>query len=117
MKKKYLGLLKTIEDDSPLMGGLARSTYASVTSYSSGNSLTLKNLEKMYKYLNSKKYQKRVEEQQRIYAGGLKIIGKALEQEIITTQEYYRLRMSMSINGALIVSPDMYKRLEKVKAE
>ena len=115
MKKKYLGLLKIVEDDSPVIGGLARSSYSSVNQSASGTTLTLKNLEKTYKYFTSKKYQKRVAEENYRKAKGVQIVGNAYAQGIITEEEYYRLMMGIQINGMLMVRPDMYERLEATK--
>lgn len=95
-------------------GGLARTTYSTVTARASGGTLTLKNLEKLYKYLNSKKYAKKIQEQQYMEVMGNHLINTAMMEGVITDFEWLNLKGSIMINHALLVSPRMYKRLEPV---
>lgn len=100
-----------IESDNPnLYLGLNQS----VTKASS-TSLTEENLNKMFEYIKSDEYAQKEQEQFERIAWGSFILAEALGQGVITQKEFYRLYAAMQINGGLIVSSEMYKRLRKVK--
>ena len=85
------------------------------TKISTGSALTLKDFKRATKYLTSKKYMKKEAEKQEVMAKAEMFLGKALYQKIITESEYWWLFNTIMINGMLVVSPKMYKRLIKVK--
>lgn len=85
------------------------------TTNATGSALTLEKFQEAMDYLGSDEYHQKEIERERMWAKGSEIINKALIQKIITPEEYMRLSMTLSINGILTVSPEMYKRLEKVK--
>ena len=89
------------------------STFASPSA--TGSTLAIKDFNRAVKYLKSKKYQKRIQEEREFKYRGQQIVSLALDQKIITMKEYWYLMMTININGGLIVSPKMYKRLSKVK--
>lgn len=94
-----------------------RSPYASIARSSlkaSGHALTVDDLEKAIGVFKSEEYKQREEERLMMMAKGQAIILSALDQGIITESEYIYLGWSIGINGALIVSPKMAKRLKKV---
>jgi hypothetical protein len=85
------------------------------TSSSKESVLTLKKLQKAFDYLKSKKYQKLVLEQERLFCAGQNILYKAWDQGIITLEELANAMHSLVINGMLVVPPAMAKKLRKVK--
>lgn len=95
------------------MGGLARTAYSG-TPTASGGTLTLKNLEKAYKHLTSKKYLKSVEQAQRARAMATAVINRALFLGVINTFEFINLTNSVGFNGVIITNSEMYRKLEPI---
>jgi hypothetical protein len=92
----------------------AHSTYSGVSSEQI-EPLTLEKLEKTFEYLNSQEYYELQRSRWERYEDGLQLIGYALQQNIITMQEFYRLLYELEMFGALVVSPQMGERLKQVK--
>lgn len=95
-------------------GDLSGLSYTTTTS-ASGGTLTLESFQKAVDYLASDEYHQKEIERQKAWLKGSEIINAAVDQKIITPEEHLMLSMSLSINGMLLVSSKMYKRLEKVK--
>lgn len=92
-----------------------RGLSAYITSTKIGGCLTESELNEFIEYMMSDLYYHKEIERQKIWAKGKQLINKALEQKIITLEEYMRLSITLSINGILTVNPKMYNRLKKVK--
>lgn len=89
--------------------------FARTTNKASGTTLTEKTLNDFVKLMKSKKYLKMIEENNLGGYKGEMIVSFAHQQNIINEAEYYDLLFSIQMNGFLLVSPKMGKRLEKVK--
>lgn len=85
------------------------------TTNSTGSSLTIEDFDKALEYWKSEEYKNKVYEQEKTKAMGEIILSRALSQKLITIQEYTVGMASLGLNGILLVSPDLSKKLCRVK--
>lgn len=105
MKKKYVFKKEKVPEGTPYAG------LSQTTTKASGTTLTLKHLEKTMRYFRSKKYLKKVQEEEMMRAKGHQIALDALRDGKITEYEYALCVGSINMNGALVVNKEIYEKL------